>query len=161
MKKVQIVLVLGLLTVCIAFVALMFSPGAISYAQNNANTAPMNTPTADPHTFGLPAIKPHLNAGPSFTHDDVGNYVNTHQIPGASLMGSKPIITKILFESSLEVSKQLKGESTGFPDDAILCYVEFQGTFSFAGPSGKAVTYQTGYEVFDSQTGNLVMSGGM
>jgi len=55
----------------------------------------------------------------------------------------------------------LHGENPGFPDTVPLCYVEFAGTFVFAGPGNQALTFKKGYYVFDLQTGNLVMEGGL
>jgi hypothetical protein len=59
------------------------------------------------------------------------------------------------------VSLLLQGEDAGFPDDALLCYVELHGDFTFLVPQSVVMRYHRGYEVFDARTGNLVMAGGL
>ena len=134
----------------------------VSHAQQLSNSVQRGS--LDPHALGLPAITPRNKAvgasTPTFTTDDVVQYVHAHSMPDASLSGPKPVITRIAFLTSREVSILLKGESTGVPDDTLLCYVELSGTFTFSGSSGVTVTYHTGVEVFDAHTGNLLITGG-
>ncbi len=138
-------------------------PTDVSHAQQLSNSV-VQTGSLDPHALGLPAITPRNTAvgasTPTFTTDDVVQYVHAHPMPDASLSGPKPVITRIAFLTSREVSTRLKGESTGVPDDTLLCYVELSGTFTFSGSSGVTVTYHTGVEVFDAHTGNLLITGG-
>jgi hypothetical protein len=56
----------------------------------------------------------------------------------------------------------MAGESIGLSDDALVCYVEFYGTFRSSGPPGsKPVEHTgTGVQVFDAHTGNLLVEGG-
>lgn len=135
----------------------------VSHAQQLSNSA-VQTGSLGPNALGLPAITPRNKAvsasTPTFTTDDVVQYVHAHPMPDASLSGPKPVITRIAFLTSREVSILLKGESTGVPDDTLLCYVELSGTFTFSGSAGVTVTYHTGVEVFDAHTGNLLITGG-
>jgi len=55
----------------------------------------------------------------------------------------------------------MHGESTGLFDDALVCYVEFYGTFrTGSAPEGEP-TERTGtaQQVFDAHTGNLLVAG--
>jgi len=58
---------------------------------------------------------------------------------------------------SQEVSQLFNGETLGVPDGTLVCVVEFHGTFLVPGPAGKTGTFQNGAEVFDAQTGNLLL----
>ncbi len=117
-------------------------------------------PQTPSSSLGIPAIIPRTNTSPAFTVEDAVQYVNTHPMPRAFIPTSRPTIVKTAFLTSREVSALLNGESTGLPDNTLLCYVELHGTFTFPGPSGTTVTYQTGIEVFDAHTGNFLISGG-
>jgi hypothetical protein len=129
-----------------------------SIASNNALSSP-----ASAGTLGIPAIHPRTTtadaATPAFTRSDVEQFINNNPMP--RILGPwKPVIVKVMFSTSLQVSTML-GENTGVPDATLLCYVELQGTISFASPDGTPVTYQRGYEVFDAHTGNLLIVGGL
>jgi hypothetical protein len=63
--------------------------------------------------------------------------------------------------SSKQVKELLHGESTGFSDDHMLCYVEMQGPVTFSGPEGVALSYEGAIEVFDAHTGNFLIVGGL
>jgi hypothetical protein len=159
--SLSLISLLALLVV--AFGVMITRPTDVSHAQQLSNSV-VQTGSLDPHALGLPAITPRNTAvgasTPTFTTDDVVQYVHAHPMPDASLSGPKPVITRIAFLTSREVSTRLKGESTGVPDDTLLCYVELSGTFTFSGSSGVTVTYHTGVEVFDAHTGNLLITGG-
>jgi hypothetical protein len=118
-------------------------------------------PDAPP--LGAPAITPHNDCTPSFTAQDVLDYENTHPFTTmrAEPVG-KPTITKIWFITSAEASGQMAGESTGLSDDALVCYVEFYGTFHTGSAPGGEPTERTGtaVQVFDAHTGNLLVAGG-
>ena len=45
-----------------------------------------------------------------------------------------PKFTKIWFITSAETSRQMAGESIGIPNAALVCYVEFYGTFRSYAP---------------------------
>jgi hypothetical protein len=59
----------------------------------------------------------------------------------------------------------MHGESTGLPDDAMVCYVELRGPFNPVmmsippGAGGQQKPVETGEEVFDAETGNLLEWG--
>lgn len=113
---------------------------------------------------GAPAIRPRTTTAdastPAFTVADVEQYVTTNSLPHALPTTVRPTIVKITFLTSQQVSTLLH-TTTGLPDATLLCYVELQGSFTFAGPRGTTTpTFSTGFEVFDAHTGNLLISGG-
>jgi len=110
---------------------------------------------------GSPAITPRTTGTPSFSVDDAKQYVATHHVPMGMSRDTKPVITRAEFLTSREVSDLLHGAATGFPADHQLCYVELQGPVTFSGPQGAKVTYNRGVLIFDAQTGNLVIGGGL
>jgi hypothetical protein len=120
-----------------------------------------NGPDAPP--LGGPAIAPRSDCTPSFTAQDVLDYENAHPFGAMRVQAvGKPKITKIWFITSAEASGQMQGESTGLFDDALVCYVEFYGTFHVYGPPGSKPGEHTGtaVQVFDAHTGNLLVEGG-
>lgn len=114
-------------------------------------------------SLGVPAIQPHIAQvnGPTYTISDARNYVNTHLLPSRLGPQGKAVIVKAAFLQSQQVSALMQGESTGVPNGTLLCYVELHGTFAIhvPGQSAKVVTYHTAMEVFDAQTGNLLIIG--
>ncbi len=89
--------------------------------------------------------------------------MSSHPVPpGLSLpTGTKLVIVKIVFLSSQQLSNFTEGEGTGMPATHLLCYVELRGVVKASGPSGVTVTLHKIEEVFDAQTGNLLMDGGI
>ncbi len=113
------------------------------------------------NAIGLPAIIPHLKNTPTFTKGDVVKYIRTHRLMySSSDLASPIIVTQITFLTSRAVSKRLNGETTGVPDDELLCFAELRGIFNFPDASGSSVRYAKAYIVFDAITGNLLMEGG-
>lgn len=137
-------------------------------ASSSSSTGPGASATASTAPIGAPAIVPRASAAstgptstaPAFSTADVVQYVTTHPIWRNLAPWATPTVVQVEFLTSQQVTSLLSGESTGMPDGALLCYVQLRGTFTFAGSSGKTVTYHTGYEVFDAHTGNLLMAGG-
>jgi hypothetical protein len=98
---------------------------------------------------------------PAFGAEDVRAFVMAHPLPRNANRDKTFTIQRIDFLSSKEVTSLLNGESTGFPDDYPLCYVELQGDFAFPGPKGAVATFPRAIEIFDARTGNFLMSGGL
>jgi hypothetical protein len=112
--------------------------------------------------MGSAAIKPASQSVPSFTVETAREYVMAHPFPAfAGGKGKKPTITRAEFLTSKQVREILRGASTGFADDQLLCYVELKGPFTFSGPPNTTVTYPRGIMIFHAATGNFVMSGGI
>lgn len=108
---------------------------------------------------GRAAIKPTLSGVPAFSLDAARAYAESGRIPIG--VARNVHATDAKFLSSAEVSKRLDGATIGLADDAPLCFVEMQGDFTFAGPSGSAPHFTRGFEVFDAQSGKLLLSGGL
>jgi hypothetical protein len=118
---------------------------------------------ADTPALGAPAIMPRNDCMPSFTAQDVLDYEDAHPFSAMRVESvGKPKITKIWFITSAEASGQMHGEFIGIPDDALVCYVEFYGTFRTGSAPGGQPTERTGTasQVFDAHTGNLLVAGG-
>lgn len=114
---------------------------------------------------GSPAIHPQYSqtdpTTPAYTAADVIQYVGSHPMPHSISAGLHPVVVSVRFLTSNQISAMLGGESTGLPDDTLLCYVELRGTFVFPGPQSTTVTYARGFEVFDAHSGNILMGGGL
>jgi hypothetical protein len=140
-----------------------------------ANCDPKHIPSvaSDPaYGIGGPAIKPHLCSIPTFTEQDVRQYMRTvPRFNGLRIRQTSPdyIITRILFITN-QVANDPNGlnADTGPSDpDLIVCYVEVYGNFRVDGgppgppqatPSPQTVLHH-GQMVFDSVTGNLLVMG--
>jgi hypothetical protein len=114
---------------------------------------------------GVAAITPHLPAIPSFTIDDMAAYVRNHPLPDTLAVGGtsagSPTILRNTFLASGEASTLL-GSLTGRPDGALLGFVELQGSFAFTGAvPAPPIVYPYAFVLFDAQTGNLLMDGGL
>lgn len=111
---------------------------------------------------GRPAIQPYLDAIPAFTEDDVRQYVATHSFGGFRFRSiGQPTISKIVYGTRQAVSGELLQNSTRISPDQMVFYVELPGTFPFSGgpAPGKTATYHLGFEIFDAQTGNILVEG--
>lgn len=139
-----------------------------------ATTANANGTVRDPSSslpqnrtssvVGAPAIVPRLSsdlAGPAFSTSDAASYVTSHPMWRNLAPWSAPTVEKVEFLTSQEVSAILSDESTDMPSNALLCFVQLKGTFTFGNPSGTTITYHVGFEVFDAHTGNFLMAGGL
>ncbi len=114
---------------------------------------------SSPPPIGVPAIRSHLQGIPAYTAEDVQRYF---QQTGAQSATGRVTVLRVLFISSQEVCARLQGESTGFAPETLVCFVELRGVFyPHTYPPGvhpRPSLYA--YEVFDAQTGNLVMFNG-
>jgi hypothetical protein len=120
--------------------------------------APFNAATPASPVQGNSAIQPHLSAIPAFTTQDMAQYVTSHPLPGSTGAAS---ITRNVFLPSQDVVQRI-GVPIGRAAATLVGYVELQGSFAFPNLQGGApFTYAAAYEVFDAQTGNLLMYGGL
>lgn len=123
-------------------------------------------PTASPGaakqlSAGGPTIRLVKKDGSPITQADVIKYVQTSGMPRVLTQAQSVKVTRAELLTSSEISVLLHGEPTGYPDDAMLWFVEMNGTFVFPANLGQTITSHVGYQVFDPITGNLVMYGGM
>jgi hypothetical protein len=117
------------------------------------------------HVTGVPAITPRTQSTPAFTVEDVRAYYQTNPFHGGpTVSGTPPTIVSIKFITSQQARTLMGDESVSRPDGALVCYVELLGPFfptCVSVPPGQALpaTVDGGVEVFDVQTGNLLVWG--
>lgn len=114
---------------------------------------------------GIPAIKPHLCAIPTFTEQDVHDYMNNiKSFSGLRIqqVSSHFTVTRILFVTN-RVANDILNAETGVPgDDMVVCYVEVYGDFTVASPfssNRNPPILHHGQIVFDGTTGNQLGMG--
>ncbi len=114
---------------------------------------------------GVPAITPTRHGTPAFTAADVRRYYLIHSFSaGPTVSGAPPTIVSIRFITTKDAQALMGGEPIGLPDNAMVCYVELRGPFYpkyVSVPPGQTLpaTFDAGVEVFDAQTGNLLLWG--
>lgn len=149
---------------------LMFLTGALAVGIMGILALAAFAPTSASQTVTRPSVSPvpgthgirltKSNNGP-ITQNDVIKYVQTVGMPRMHNPTGSFTVTRAALLTSSAISARLHGEETGYPDSALLWFVEVHGTFVFFGPQGRTVTAHIGYQVFDPTTGDLVMFGGM
>jgi hypothetical protein len=88
----------------------------------------------------------------------MAQYVTGHPLPGST---GTPTITRNVFLPSRDVAART-GAATGRAAATLVGCVELQGSFAFPNLLGGApFTYSAAFEVFDAQTGNLLVYGGL
>ena len=150
------------------------SPVATTVAAAGPNSASSGTGTG-----GIAAIKPHLNTAntntatnvATFTEEDVKQFLNAHPSWGLIKSSIPFTIEKIEFLSSREASTKVAtslSSVVGSTDDKLLCLVTIRGNFAMAGSPpvpgqtvGVAKTFTHAFQLFDAQTGNLILMGGL
>ncbi len=150
--------------------------GALPVASTVAAAGPNS---ASSGTGGIAAIKPHLNMAnantatnvATFTEDDVRQFVNAHPSWGLIKSNTPFTIEKIEFLSSHEATIKIAtslANVVGATPDKLLCLVTVRGSFAMAGSPpvpgqtvGPAKTFTHAFQLFDAQTGNLILMGGL
>lgn len=155
---VGLILVLALCSVSLVVIL------TTSHRQATAASIQATPATSVGHSLGLPAVRPSLPANSTIrvTTADVQAYLNTHHFTGGPLVkGAAFSIVSIQFMTSTQASALMKGEETGLAATAPVCYVRLHGPFtpiaSTAPGTGQLSTVAYGIEIFDAQTGNLLM----
>jgi hypothetical protein len=151
----------------------------VKVSTSTANCDPKHIPSvvSDPaHGTGGPAIKPHLCDIPTFTEQDVRQYMSTvSSFNGLRIEQTSPnyTITRILF-----VTNQVANAANGLNADTgvidphlIVCYVEVYGNFRVDGgpprvPRDRSTptsqpAFHHGQMVFGGITGNVLTIGVM
>lgn len=127
--------------------------------------APQGTEPILPPSAGVPAVS-HACGG-SVTVDDVRAYVTAHGFAGSAggktTTGAAPTILQVSLMTWKQADVLLKGDGTkGRVQTGQVIYVKLQGPFLLDTPvpSGAKITpVQTGEELFDAASGNLIMFG--
>ena len=119
-----------------------------------------------PGGIGSPAIKPHLCSVPTFTEEDVRQYMSS--IPSFTSLRIEQtsahfMVTRILFVTN-QVANDVLNADTGVTDNSlIVCYVEVYGNFTVLSPfvskNTKRPILHHGQMVFDGHTGNMLVIG--
>ncbi|MDQ2904052.1 MAG: hypothetical protein M3Y81_10905 [Chloroflexota bacterium] len=77
------------------------------------------------------------------------------------MKGTTGSVVSIQFLTSAQASALMKGAETGLPATAAVCYVKLKGPFTLVAPVAPGArplpTVAYGVEIFDGQTGNLLM----
>ena len=120
----------------------------------------VSAPGAPGGIIGLPAITPRNDCTPSFTEQDVRDYLQRHKVLITAPHAPPTTVTLVQFMTSAEVSQRLHGEDTGLADDAIVCYVELSGEFM---PESLPVGVtphpsSVGFLILDAHSGNILVS---
>lgn len=137
-----------------------------SQSQNTAtSTCDFHTSPYSSKTMGSPAITPHICSVPSFTSDDVQHYVETHPfVTHVSVSQGKVTASKIDFLSYGQAIGMLHDYTvylaSTIPNDRLACFVTLAGTFVAIGEAAGAPPSHQAHEIFDAQTGNLLVLGG-
>jgi hypothetical protein len=122
---------------------------------------PCAHPLMQPADVQFHMITPHLCSIPTFTIDDVRQYVNTHRFSDLRITSvGQPIATKMIFVTNYQLSLLLDESYSGPNPNSIMCYVELQGIFTFSSPFGRSAIIRSAFEVIDGLTGNVSESGG-
>jgi hypothetical protein len=110
---------------------------------------------------GVAAISPRHNAAGQaipLTRNDVVSYALANSLPRAIGPQSAPTVHRADLLTAAEV-KALLPYTDGMPPT--VWYVELTGPYTFPSPPTiPSVTFPYGLEVFDAQTGNLLLVGG-
>lgn len=141
----------------------------VKVSTSSTNCTPQSIPGAASDAaggIGSPAIKPHLCSIPTFTEEDVRQFMSTissftgHRIGQTSAHFT---ITRVLFVTN-QVANDILNADTGVTGNTlIVCYVEVYGDFTVSAPFATKDTKQTilhhGQMVFDGVTGNMLVIG--
>src|SRR6266852_1124211 len=127
--------------------------------------APQGTEPNFPPGDGVSALS-HAGGGP-VTVDDVRAFVTAHGFAGSAggktMTGAAPTILQITLMTWKQAGVLLKGENTkGRVETDLVIYVKLQAPFlvdTLTPPGVKFPPVQTGEELFDVTTGNLIMFG--
>ncbi len=120
-------------------------------------------PTVTVSEVGGPSIQPRNNCTPSFTEQDVRDYL-AHVIG----LGHIDVIGQWTVAQVVFLTIRDLGQQTGdceweanYPADLVVCYVVLHGTFRVIGPhtSNPPRTVSTAPILFDAHTGNVLEVG--
>jgi hypothetical protein len=115
---------------------------------------------------GLPAIKPHLCSIPTFTEEDVRQFMSSISSFTSFRIEQTSVhftVTRVLFVTNQMVNDILNADTGVTENTLVVCYVEVYGDFTVASPFSSKDRKQTilhhGQMVFDGLTGNMLVIG--
>jgi hypothetical protein len=166
----------GRLTLALASVIVVLVIGAFAYVLHARSQAPNASSLhlkshftlvcpRPPYTLsapGAPTIQPRNNCTPSFTEQDVRDYLARQGVPLFHIeVVGHPTVEQVVFLSIRDLGQQT-GDSawlSNYSADMVVCYVVLRGTFRYAGAPGSGVhTVSTASILFDAHTGNMLVS---
>jgi hypothetical protein len=149
----------GKIAVLLAFAALSGGTGC-ERTHRPENAVKMKMPEGTPkRPQGMQGLAVKAGLEP-FTKDDVTVYVQTHRLAKSVGDISQLRVENLEFITAREVTARLQGASTGLPGDYRVAFATIRGPIYFTGPSStRPVAFDTAYALFDTATGNLLMSG--
>lgn len=138
----------------------------VAISPSTANCDPKNIPHPASNDTNIgPTIKPHLCSIPTFTEQDVRQYMSTiHSFSGMRIqqVSSRFTVTRVLFVTNKVANDILNADTGSIDDSLIVCYVEVYGDFTVASPfstSNKQKFLHHGQMVFDGVTGQMLVMG--
>ena len=111
--------------------------------------------------------------GANFSEAEVRQFLKDNKDWGLIKSSGTATISKVEFLTALEVKARIGqdvAKTYGDTDDTMFCLVSFSGNFAYgAGPplpgqspsDSKGFTFTQAYQLFDAQTGNVLMLGGL
>ncbi len=111
---------------------------------------------------GAPAIRPRNDCTPSFTQQDVRDYLARLVSLGSIHVIGQPSVTRVVFLTIRELGSASGDSEWGanYSADMVVCYAGLKGTFSVYDPFGGASPHTgTAFILFDGHTGNQLVSG--
>lgn len=176
MKNIKIMTISGLATLfLICIFVLIMTNGAVNGIEYTVLTpvvagGTLVTP-ADKLTqingepIGKTALKPRVASASAttatFSQQDVLDWLKTNQIGGRIGVVSISGIQTIEFLTNHDLKIKYDITDLGVRDTKPICYVVVSGSFTISSPfTDKANTIHELLLIFDSQNGNLLMSGG-
>jgi hypothetical protein len=120
-------------------------------------------PTDTVSAVGGPAIQPRNNCTPSFTEQDVRDYL-AHGVGLLKIeVVGQPTVSQVVFLTIRDLGQATHDSEweANYPGDMVVCYVVLHGTFRVFGPppSGTSHTFSNASIVFDAHTGNELQVG--
>jgi hypothetical protein len=120
-------------------------------------------PTDTVSEQGVPAIHPRNNCTPSFTEQDVQDYLAQGITLGKIEVIGQPTVAQVVFLTIHDLGQATHDSEweANYPTAMVVCYVVLHGTFRVSGPptSHPPNTVSTASILFDAHTGNELVVG--
>jgi hypothetical protein len=161
LRRLPILAAIALLA--LTLVGVSFAAFSNASATTSNPPPPLNHPKLI-YQDGMPAIPPRTN-GTLLSIADVQHYVLTQPFPGGPTVShQQPKIVKLLLTTSRQASNLLGGEYVTSSENLKVYFVVLNGPFlmeNISLPQGinEMPTANHVFEVFDAQTGNLIVWG--
>ncbi len=112
---------------------------------------------------GSTGIHPRNDCTPSFTQQDVQDYLAHGVSLGKIGVVGQPTVTRVVFLTIGDLGRASGDSEWGanYPVDLLVCYAELGGTFWVSGPpdGGTPPPDSAAFIVFDAHTGNQLVAG--